>query len=44
VEIDPEYFRPAEVDLLICDYTKAKTNLGWEPKYKVEELIKETGT
>lgn len=41
IKIDPEYFRPSEVDLLIGDYTKAKENLGWEPKYTVEELIKE---
>lgn len=41
VEIDPEYFRPSEVDLLIGDYTKAKTILGWEPTYTVEELCKE---
>jgi GDPmannose 4,6-dehydratase len=41
VEVDPKYFRPAEVDLLIGDYTKAKTILGWEPKYTVEELCKE---
>jgi hypothetical protein len=41
VEIDPEYFRPAEVDLLIGDYTKAKTVLGWEPTYTVEELCRE---
>ena len=41
VEIDPKYFRPNEVDLLLGDYSKAKKELGWEPKYKVEELIKE---
>jgi GDPmannose 4,6-dehydratase len=41
VEIDPVYFRPSEVDLLIGDYSKAKIKLGWEPKYKVEELISE---
>jgi len=41
VEIDPVYFRPSEVDLLIGDYTKAKTKLGWEPKYKVEDLVSE---
>lgn len=41
VEIDPTYFRPTEVDLLLGDYTKAKNNLGWEPKYTVEELISE---
>ena len=39
VEIDPRYYRPAEVDLLIGDYTKAKTRLGWEPKTKFKELI-----
>src|SRR6266496_5085862 len=32
VEIDPKYFRPAEVDLLIGDYSKAKKKFGWEPK------------
>jgi GDP-mannose 4,6-dehydratase len=41
IGIDSEYFRPAEVDLLIGDYTKAKTVLGWEPKCSVEQLIKE---
>jgi GDPmannose 4,6-dehydratase len=41
VEIDPKYFRPTEVDLLIGDPTKAKTKLGWEAKYSVEDLLKE---
>lgn len=41
VKIDPAYFRPTEVDLLIGDNTKAKTKLGWEPKYTLEMLIKE---
>jgi GDPmannose 4,6-dehydratase len=40
VEIDPRYFRPAEVDLLIGDPSKAKTKLGWEPKVQLPELIK----
>jgi GDPmannose 4,6-dehydratase len=40
VEIDSKYFRPAEVDLLIGDYSKAKTNLGWEPKTRFEDLVK----
>lgn len=40
IEIDPKYFRPAEVDLLLGDPTKAKTKLGWEPKVKFEELVK----
>ena len=41
VEVDEKYFRPTEVDLLIGDSTKAKTMLGWSPKYGVEELCKE---
>ena len=40
VEIDPRYFRPAEVDLLIGDPSKAKSRLGWEPKVKLPELVK----
>jgi GDPmannose 4,6-dehydratase len=40
VEIDPRYFRPAEVDLLIGDPSKAKAQLGWEPKVQLPELVK----
>ena len=40
VEIDPEYYRPAEVDLLVGDATKAKTLLGWEPKIKFKNLVR----
>jgi GDPmannose 4,6-dehydratase len=40
VEIDPRYFRPAEVDLLVGDATKAKNVLGWEPKVTFSELVK----
>ncbi|MEY2408235.1 MAG: GDPmannose 4,6-dehydratase [Verrucomicrobiota bacterium] len=40
VEFDPRYFRPAEVDLLIGDPSKAKKKLGWEPKTKFAELVK----
>ncbi|MFL6254384.1 MAG: GDP-mannose 4,6-dehydratase [Pyrinomonadaceae bacterium] len=40
VEIDPRYFRPAEVDLLLGDPTKARTILGWEPKVGFKELVK----
>jgi GDPmannose 4,6-dehydratase len=40
VKYDKRYERPAEVELLIGDYTKAKTKLGWEPKTKFEELTK----
>lgn len=39
IEIDPRYFRPAEVDLLIGDYSKAKKQLGWEPHVTFKELI-----
>jgi GDPmannose 4,6-dehydratase len=39
IKIDPKYFRPNEVDLLLGDATKAKTELGWEPKHTVEQLI-----
>lgn len=39
VEIDPRYYRPAEVDLLIGDYSKAKAKLGWEPKTTFKGLI-----
>lgn len=40
VVIDPKYFRPSEVDLLLGDPTKAKEKLGWEPKIKFKELVK----
>jgi GDPmannose 4,6-dehydratase len=40
VKIDPRYFRPAEVDLLIGDYSKAKGKLGWEPTVRFEELVR----
>lgn len=39
IEIDPKYFRPAEVDILVGDYNKAKKELGWEPKVKFTKLI-----
>ncbi|MEM6749673.1 MAG: GDP-mannose 4,6-dehydratase, partial [Planctomycetota bacterium] len=39
VEIDPRYFRPAEVDLLLGDPTKAKQKLGWVPKTSFQELV-----
>ena len=41
VAVDTTYFRPTEVDLLIGDATKAKTKLGWSPKYTLEGLVKE---
>jgi len=41
VKIDPQYYRPTEVDILIGDPTKSKTKLGWEPKYDLASLVKE---
>lgn len=40
VEVSPQFFRPAEVELLIGDPTKAKQKLGWTPKTSLEELVK----
>ena len=40
VEIDPRYYRPAEVELLIGDYSKAKRQLGWAPKTRFVDLVK----
>jgi GDPmannose 4,6-dehydratase len=40
VEIDPRYYRPTEVDLLIGDYSRAKEKLGWEPKTSFDDLVK----
>lgn len=41
LEVDPAYFRPTEVDLLIGDATKAKEKLGWVTHYELEDLVKE---
>ena len=41
VQVDPRYFRPAEVDLLVGDASKAKRVLNWEPKYTLDELCAE---
>jgi GDPmannose 4,6-dehydratase len=41
VQVDAKYFRPTEVDLLLGDPTKAKTQLGWVPKYDLAALVKE---
>lgn len=40
IEIDPKYFRPAEVDILLGDYSKAEKALGWRPETKFKELVK----
>jgi GDPmannose 4,6-dehydratase len=39
VEVDPKFYRPAEVELLLGDPTKAKTKLGWKPKITFEKLV-----
>ncbi len=41
IEVDPRYFRPAEVDLLLGDSTKARNELGWKPTYDLEALVNE---
>jgi GDPmannose 4,6-dehydratase len=40
VKVDPKYFRPAEVDLLLGDPSRAKSRLGWEPKVTFKELVR----
>jgi GDPmannose 4,6-dehydratase len=40
VEIDPKYYRPAEVDVLLADISKAKNKLGWQPKTTFKDLVK----
>jgi len=40
VEIDQKYYRPTEVDILLGDYSKAKKEIGWEPKTKFKDLVK----
>ena len=41
IEVDPKYFRPAEVDILIGDASKAREKLGWKPKHTLEDLVKD---
>ena len=41
IAVDPRYFRPTEVDLLVGDATKAREKLGWIPEYKLADLVKE---
>jgi GDPmannose 4,6-dehydratase len=41
IKVDPKYFRPTEVDLLIGDASKAKEKLGWIPKYNLDDLVYE---
>lgn len=41
IEVDPRYFRPAEVDILLGDSSKARKELGWKPKYDLQMIVKE---
>ena len=41
VEVDTEYFRPAEVDLLVGNAEKARQKLGWKPEYTLHDMVKE---
>ena len=41
IAVDPKYFRPTEVDLLVGDPTKSKTKLGWQPEYNLQSMIRE---
>ena len=40
IEVDPKFFRPAEVDVLIGDASKAREKLGWEPRTSYNELVR----
>jgi len=44
VNVDPRYFRPAEVESLLGDSTKARNVLGWAPKYTFDTLVEEMCT
>jgi GDPmannose 4,6-dehydratase len=41
VRINPEFYRPAEVDLLLGDSTRARTELGWQPQYSFDDLVRD---
>jgi GDPmannose 4,6-dehydratase len=41
IEVDERYFRPAEVDRLIGDSSKARAELGWKPEYTFDDLVKD---
>lgn len=41
MQIDPQYYRPTEVEILIGDSTKAQTNLGWKPKHNLQSIVSE---
>jgi GDPmannose 4,6-dehydratase len=41
IQINPVYFRPTEVPFLLGDASKARSILGWQPKYKIDDLVRE---
>ena len=41
IEVDPKYFRPAEVDILVGDASKAREKLGWKPKHTLDDLVRD---
>jgi GDPmannose 4,6-dehydratase len=41
IEVDPQYFRPTEVEMLLGDRSKAEKKLGWEPEYAIDELVED---
>jgi GDPmannose 4,6-dehydratase len=41
IEVDPQYFRPTEVEILLGDRSKAEEKLGWKPEYVIEELVED---
>lgn len=44
ISVDPRYFRPTEVELLLGDATKAKEKLGWTPKHSLQDLVSDMVT
>ena len=41
IKVNPRYFRPTEVDTLLGDATKARTILGWQPRYSFKDMVRE---
>jgi len=41
IEVDPQYFRPTEVEMLLGDPSRAKEKLGWQPEYAIKELVED---
>ena len=41
IKVNPKYFRPSEVEILLGDSTKARSKLGWQPKYNLKSLVED---